>query len=73
MEAKDTVKLCPILGSGWRVNCEAKCHYDQAEISFKAGIDVLWKTLQTLGYQRALDDVVLMGKLKEWGVDKPKK
>ncbi len=42
---------------------------EQAEISFKAGIDTLWEEIQKLGYQRVLDDLVIMGKLKEWGYD----
>ncbi len=41
----------------------------QAEITWKAGIDTLWKEIQKLGYQRVLDDLVIMGKLKEWGIE----
>ena len=37
MKAEDTIKLCKPTSSGWRINCDAKCHRNQAEISFKAG------------------------------------
>ena len=38
MEAKETVRLCGATGSGFRINCDSRCHTKQAEISFKAGI-----------------------------------
>lgn len=39
MGAKDTVRLCPLVGYDikFRVNCVPECHDKQAEISFEAG------------------------------------
>ncbi len=74
MEAKDTLmtfkeqteemktaKVKP----GCLVRKQAEITWD---IAFKAGIDTLWKEIQKLGYQRVLDDLVIKGKLKEWGL-----
>ena len=69
MKAKDTVRLCPSTPSGWRINCDSKCHKAQAEISFKAGIrEVVEYKCEHCSTPNFIHLVVPIKKLKEWGI-----
>ena len=70
MEAKDefTISWCEKHKQHWVQNCPDCMAEDCLEEGRKAGINLVWKELQNLGYQRVLDDIVLRSKLKEWSI-----
>jgi len=78
MKAKDTVRLCPTTPSGWRINCDSRCHERQAEISFKAGMrevvewvdnNPVFMQSSTLGIKTPIaTNAEWEAKLKEWEV-----
>jgi len=73
MEAKDTIRLCPLTTGGWGVNCDPKCHKAQAEISFKAGIREVVEWIEA-NDQAGLNDTIyflrktLQAQIKKWGL-----
>ena len=72
MEAKDTVRLCPISMSGWRTNCNPICHETQSKLSFSAGIREVVDWIRSVNHSGdfyySFDQTELEVKLKEWGV-----